>query len=389
MAYRIPLCKPIFSARAEEMVLDVLRSGAISYGRYSKRFEDALSALHGCSHGVLSNSGTSSLQVALAALKEAHNWKGGDEVLVPATTFVATANVVLMNGLKPVFVDIEDQTYGMDPDLIEKAITPRTRAIIAVHLFGIPCQIERIAAIAKKRGLRLIEDSCETACASVNGKSVGSFGDVGCFSFYACHQVNAGIGGMGITNDNHLAVLMRSLVNHGRDPSFINGMVSKAAPDKKFLFERLGFSYRVTEMEAALGLEQTERLPYTTAKRTYAGIRLYHALQREFGDMLHIPPMTGSSYMMFPVVLSESAIVGKLWAMQEFEDSGVETREMLPLLSQPFYQKMGHNIADFPVSKRVKDRGFYFGIYPEMDAKDIHYIVETFRKVLCKKEARA
>lgn len=385
MKYRIPLAQFKATDKQKALVLSVLDSGTLSYGPISQKFEALFSQKHGCKYGVVSNSGTSSLQVALAALKEYGGWEDGDEVIVPATTFVATANVVLMNNLRPVFVDIEDTTYGMDPDLVEQAIGPKTRAIIPVHLFGIPCQMDRIMPIAQKHGLRVIEDSCETVCASIDGKSVGSFGDIGVFSFYACHPVCAGIGGMATTNNKQLNDLMRSMVNHGRGGGFINGLVSDAPPDQRFLFERLGYSYRITEIEAALALAQTENLWSQTSKRIYAGYRVGSALRQEFGDMLHIPLMERSSYMMFPVLLTEHALVGKAYAMQALEDAGIETREMLPLLSQPFYVNQGHDLTQYPVSQRVKDRGFYFGIYPEMDIAEIRHIVKTFEQVLCKR----
>lgn len=389
MRFKIPLCKPEFSPRAKMLVWEVLNSGNLSHGRFSRAFEHEMSARHGCKFGVLSNSGTSALHVALVALKEKNGWENGAEVICPATTFVATANMILLAGLKPVFVDIEATTYGLDPNRIEDAITPKTRAIMAVHLFGIPCQVKRLKDLAEKYNFALIEDSCETVCASHKGLPVGSFGDVACFSFYACHQINCGIGGMSVTNNEELATLMRSLVNHGRDPSFINGMVSEAPPDQRFLFERLGFSYRVTEMEAALGLDQAENLWTNTKKRIAVGILLNASLKKEFGDLLHIPPMEESSYMMFPVVLGFGVDTTKTRFMEELEKAGIETREMLPLLSQPLYAKMGHDIREFPVSQEVKKRGFYFGIYPQMTEEDIQHIVSAFGKILRKQEATA
>lgn len=150
------------SDRVREYVNDVLDSGRLSYGPYVMRFEENFAELHGSKYAVMSNSGTSSLHVALQALKICHNWEDGDEVIVPATTFVATPNIVIHNNLKPVFVDVESDYYGIDVDKIESKISPRTKCIIPVHLFGQACQIDRVVEIAKSNGLKVIEDSCES-----------------------------------------------------------------------------------------------------------------------------------------------------------------------------------------------------------------------------------
>jgi len=149
-------------ARARELVNEVLLNNRLSYGPMSRKLEADFAKVHGCRFAVLSNSGTSALQIALQTLKELHGWNDGDEVLVPAVTFVATANIVLHNNLTPVFVDVESDMYGIDPDLMERAITPKTRAVIPVHLFGMPCDMERIQEIARAHDLKIVEDSAET-----------------------------------------------------------------------------------------------------------------------------------------------------------------------------------------------------------------------------------
>ena len=185
------------------------------------QFERELASLHDCRFGLMCNSGTSALQIALAALKEVHGWKDGDEVLVPALTFVATSNVVLYNGLTPVFVDVEPDYYELDAAKIEARITERTRAIIPVHIAGLPCDMDPIMEIAARHGLRVVEDSCETMFSRYKGKAVGSFGDIGCFSTYAAHVITTGVGGLCVTSDPELNVILKSLMNHGRDSIYI------------------------------------------------------------------------------------------------------------------------------------------------------------------------
>ena len=175
------------SARAIELVNDVLSRNRLSYGPMTESFERQFAAIHGCRFASMTNSGTSALHVALGALKEIHGWEDGDEVIVPAVTFVATPNVVLHNRMTPVLVDVEREFYGIDPNLIESAITERTRAIIPVHVFGQACDMDPVLELAKRHDLKVIEDSCECMFARYKGRSVGSLGDIGCFSTYVAH----------------------------------------------------------------------------------------------------------------------------------------------------------------------------------------------------------
>jgi len=177
------------SARAKDLVMEVLDSNRLTAGPMMARFEQEVARLHGCKYGLMSNSGTSSLQIALAVLKETYGWEDGDEVLVPALTFVATSNVVLLNGLHPVFVDVDPRYYTIDPSKIAASITPRARAIMPVHIAGLPCDMDPLLDVARAHGLRIVEDSCEAMFSRYKGRPVGSFGDIACFSTYAAHVI--------------------------------------------------------------------------------------------------------------------------------------------------------------------------------------------------------
>ena len=172
--------------------------------------------MHGQKYGIMCNSGTSALHLALEALRETDGWTDETEVLVPAITFIATSNAVLHAGMKPVFVDIDLATYNMNPDEIEKHITPRTKCIIPVHCFGMPCDMERIVSIAQKYHLRILEDCAEAHFATINGRTVGSFSDIMACSTYVAHTITTGVGGIMCTSDRSLMEVMRSLVAHGR-----------------------------------------------------------------------------------------------------------------------------------------------------------------------------
>ncbi len=263
------------SDREKQNVMDALNGSRLSYGPFSRRFEREFAQMHGCQYSVFVNSGTSALSLAVATLKELHGWQDGDEVLVPALTFVATANVVLEHNLVPVFVDCDPVTYNIDPTKIETKITPKTRCMMVVHLFGLCADMDPILEIAKRRNLKIIEDSCETVGVSYKGKRVGSFGEISCFSTYIAHLVVTGVGGLAVTKDEKYAEVLRSLANHGRDNIYvsidddkdIDGAKLHEVIKRRFKFIRRGYSFRATEMEAALGVGQLERWPEILAAR--------------------------------------------------------------------------------------------------------------------------
>ncbi len=220
-------------ALEKQYVQEALDAGRLSYGRFTAAFEEEFARLHGCRFAIFCNSGTSALQVALHALKEREGWADGDEVIVPALTFVATVNIVLQNRLTPVFVDIEPDYYAVDPALIEAKITPRTRAIIPVHLFGQPADLVAITTIARRHGLRILEDSCEAMFVHYRDRPVGAWGDAACFSTYVAHLIVTGVGGLMTTNDGDLAVMMRSLINHGRDGIYLSADADQTDDPRK------------------------------------------------------------------------------------------------------------------------------------------------------------
>lgn len=354
-----------------------LTSGRISYGPLSGDFEARFALLHNRKHGILSNSGTSSLQVSLQALKEAEGWHDGDEVIVPATTFVATVNIVLHNNMKPVLVDVLPDTFAIDPNLIEDAITPRTRAIIPVHPFGLPADMKSIMDIAMKHHLFVIEDSAEAMYVSTDGRSVGDWGHIACFSFYVAHLLTMGVGGISLTDDRELSLRMRSLVNHGiewnslpygdaYDPSHLG---------RHFRFTSIGHSFRVTELEAALGLAQLDDISAIIDKRQENARKITELLGIALGghiDIQHIPDGSDHSYMVFPIV---SKYIGTDKAIEYLRFLGIETREMLPLLNQPCYTNM-FDSRKYPVSREIEHYGYYVPCHQYLTDYDIHYMCD-------------
>ncbi|MDE3257670.1 MAG: DegT/DnrJ/EryC1/StrS family aminotransferase [Gemmatimonadota bacterium] len=374
------------SPRARALVNEVLDSNRLSYGPMTRRFEAGFARAHGCRFGVMSNSGTSALLVALAALKELHGWADGDEVILPAVTFAGTANIVFHARMRPVLVDVDPIHYELDPEKIEAAVTSRTRALIPVHVFGQPCDMDPVLELARQYGLRVIEDSAETMFARYKGRSVGSLGEIGCFSTYAAHLLTTGVGGLNTTDNPEYAEKLRSLINHGRDSTYLNiDDDDRKSPEelrrivaRRFSFVSLGYSFRLTEMEAALGLAQLEVGTEMIARRRTNAAWLTGKLSghEAFLQLPRIRPGCEHSFMMYPIVLRDR----KKDALVDFlEQNRVETREMLPLTNQPLYQRlMGIGEADYPVAGWINTSGFYIGCHQDLSSTDLDRIVELF-----------
>lgn len=388
------------SDKAKAYVNEVLESNRLSYGKFTEAFERKFAERHDAKFAIMMNSGTSALRTAVACLKEVGLWKAGDEILVPAVTFIATVNVVLDHDLKPVFVDVDPRTYNIDPAKIEEKITPRTRAIIPVHLFGQPCDMDPILAIAKRHNLKIIEDSCETMFARYKGRSVGSFGDIACFSTYAAHLIVTGVGGLAVTSNSQYATILKSLANHGRDSIYLHIDDDKNLDQqglfqvvrRRFRFERLGYSFRATEMEAALGLAQLEEIDALLEKRLKnANYFIEHF--KKYEQSLQLPyrqPDTDHVFMVFPILIRDPRIAKDNLVMY-LEENNIETRDLFPILSQPVYTRLYGNLEpQYPVAAGISKNGFYIGCHPYLTSGELSYVVdkfgEFFKKYATKKD---
>lgn len=385
---RIELGYLKISPAAKRYVAQALEANRLSTGPFIRRFERAFAAEHGCAQAVMCNSGTSALQIALAALKERHGWQDGDEVLVPAVTFIATSNIVLQNRLTPVFVDADPVTYNLDPAQIERHRTPKTRAIIPAHLFGLPCDMAEIQAIARRHRLEVLEDSCETMFVAYRGQKVGSFGALGCFSTYVAHLLVTGVGGVITTNDDALATMCRSIMAHGRDTIYLSiddddALNTDAARaqmiQRRFSFIRMGYSYRATELEGALGVAALEEKDAMMRARQVNGRYLLERLRplEEYLQGPATPPDREHAFMMFPILLKPGVDRDPL--LNELEAQGIETRYMMPLLTQPYYRQLFGDLEDrYPVAAWINRHGFYIGCHQGLTRDDLDYVADVF-----------
>lgn len=358
----------------------VLRSNRLSYGPMTRKFEQRFARLHDCDHAVFCNSGTSALHVALQALKEADGWRDGDEVIVPAVTFVATVNIVLHNRMKPVFVDVDRRSYNIDTERMYDAIGPRTRCIIPVHLMGLPADMDPI----RETGLRIIEDSCESMFARYRGRFVGSIGDIGCFSTYIAHYIVTGVGGLATTNDPELDIALRSLINHGRDPGYLSiddddvgGRKLFDVVERRFRFVTTGHSFRSTELEAAIGLAQLTRYKDIVAARRSNADYLSAGLANlsEHLQLPSVPEDREHAFMLYPIV----TVSGEKRELVNFlEASGVETRDLMPLIDQPAHRGLVR--ARVPSARWLLRRGFYVGCHQYLTRRHLDYVINRIHQ---------
>lgn len=352
------------SRKQKRLVKQVLNSGRLTYGDKTRELEERFAAIHGANYAMFTNSGTSSLKIALHALKDTYGWKDGDEVIIPAVTFVATMNVVLMNNLKPVLVDVQQDTVNIDPKLIERAITKRTRAIIPVHLLGQPADMEAIMKIAKDHDLRVVEDSCETMF--VNKIQ----GDVACFSSYLAHLLVTGVGGFITTNNQELAPIMRSMMFHGRDESYLTIDDKPQDIAKRFWFPRFGYSDRMTEMEAALGLGELDN--WKDMIRQRQDNAEYLAARLPINCTYPITSFSDHAFMFFPILVEQRDEL-----MLFLESRGIQTRTMMPLINQPLVKP--YLKKEYPVAQYIYDHGLLLGCHQYLNRSDLDYIIDNVK----------
>jgi dTDP-4-amino-4,6-dideoxygalactose transaminase len=348
----IPIAHPLIGQEEKRAVLEVLESGMLAQGSRVAAFEAAFAQYCGTRHAVATSSGTSALHVALLA----HDLGPGDEVITTPFTFVASANVIIYVGAQPVFVDIQPETFNIDPRLVEAAITSRTRAILPVHLFGLPADLDALMEIARRHHLAVIEDACQAHGASYRGQRVGSFG-TGCFSFYPTKNMTTAESGMITTNDDLIADRCRLIRQHGSR--------------QRYRHDTLGFNFRMTELQAAIGLVQLEKLEKFNEQRI-ANAR--HLTERLRGVQVPVVPF-GSRHVFHQYTVRVSG--GRRDAMLDGLRSrgiGADVYYPLPVHAQPFYRERGHT-ACLPQAERASREVLSLPVHPGLQSTDLELIV--------------
>lgn len=362
----IPIAKPIIGNEEIDKVVEVLRSGRVAQGRKVAEFEEAFAAYIGTDYAVAVNSGTAALHLALLA----HGIGEGDEVITTSFSFIATGNAILFTGAEPVFVDINEKTFNIDPDRVEEKITSLTKAILPVHLYGQPCDMGKMMEIAKKHNLAVIEDACQAHGAEYRGRRTGSFG-IGCFSFYPTKNMITGEGGMVTSDNKEIAEKLRMLRNHGQK--------------KRYFHEMLGYNLRMTDLAAAIGLCQLNKLEDFNAKRRLNAQKLTWGLQNIKGIITpYVMPEVKHVFHQYTMRVTGESSTSRDDLREELTRLGINTEIYypLPIHRQPFYRR-GHD-EYLPHTEKASREVLSLPVHPSVEEMEIQEILEAFSEIMTK-----
>jgi perosamine synthetase len=371
---RIPVAQPILTKNAKKYLLDCVDSGWLSsIGPYVGRFENNFAKYIGVSHGIATNSGTSAIHLALASL----DIKPNDEVILPALTMIATVLPILYLGATPILVDSETQTGNIDVKKVEKKITKKTKAIIIVHLHGHPVEMDTVLTLVKKYNIKLIEDAAEAHGAEYKGKKVGSFGDIGCFSFYGNKIITTGEGGMCLTNNKSLAKKIRDLGDIDRHHT------------RHFYHDKIAYTYRMSNLQAAVGLSQLENIKIFIEKKRRIAFQYnkhltpnsYHLTSHYFDLPLELT-YAKSVYWQYGILIKKNSFGNSVQLAKYLEKLGIETRPFfLPMHKQPALLK--HNLfkgEKYPVAESLSRTGLCLPSALTMTDDQIEFVSNNVKK---------
>ncbi len=378
----IPIAKPYFDTREMKAVAKVLSSGWIVQGPQVKRFEDLIEKFQRCKYAIATTSATTALHLALVSIGIGES----DEVLVPAFTHPSTANVVRYVGATPIFVDVKIPDFNIDAIEIEKKITKKTRAIIPVHLFGLPADMDPIMDIAKHYKLKVVEDAACALGAEYKGNKAGGIGDSGAFSFHPRKAITTGEGGMLTTNNDEIAFRTRALRSHGESISDEERHKADEIIYPEFIM--LGFNYRMTDIQAAIGIEQMKKFPLILKERRKLASKYNELLvDLEKREYLLLPPRRDRffhSYQSYVIFLKDKVKVERDKLSNELQKRGIVTRKgtyYVPTIK--FYREtFGLEKDAFPHSKEAEEKSLALPLYAGMREKDLTYVVENLRDLL-------
>jgi perosamine synthetase len=365
----IPLSRPFLDESEAKLVLEVLRSRHLSLGSYVPRFEGMLADWVGAPYAAAVSSGTAGLHLAcrIAGIGP------GDEVITSPYSFVASANCFMYEGATPVFVDVDPRTFNIDPAAVEEAITEKTRAIVPVDIFGYPCELDELRAIADRHGLALVEDSCEALGAEYKGRRLGSHGHLAVFAFYPNKQMTTGEGGMVTTGSAEELELLVSLRNQGR-----------ADTDGWLDHSRFGFNYRLSDVHAAIGIAQLEKLDELLAMRRAAAERYAALLDKVDGVSRLAPDDAAHRRSWFVYVVKLASGIDRDGVIAKLEDVGIQSRPYLPCihLQQYMRERFGFREWMFPVAEETSRKTLALPFYSGIDPEDQERVVEALRSAI-------
>jgi CDP-4-dehydro-6-deoxyglucose reductase, E1 len=382
---------PVFDEKEVLNALEALLNVRISQGPKVRLFEEMAARYVGTRYAIACNSGSSANLLALTALIASGKVERGSEVIIPATTFATVASPILQVGLVPVYVDISDRSWNIDPSEIEKAIGPKTRVIMPVHTFGNPADMPAIMKIARKHNLLVLEDCCEAHGAMIGKKKVGSFSDLSTLSFFVAHNITTGEGGMIFTNDKELDVLLRSLREFGRvsdqvmaQERFTYGKGILKGFDARYIFERLGYNVRMTDITASMGVEQIKKLDGLNRKR-FRIVDAYLKALKPYEKYLVLPTVEKGhvhTFYGFPFVIRKDAPFTRMEFISFLEKRGIETRPFFGgcLPDQPgFRDEPKRIVGDLPVARWIRDYSVFVGCHAALTPLHVKHVTSAFK----------
>lgn len=390
---KIPFGTISITQRAKDLTMEVLNSGRVSQGKFVREFEKKFAEIVGVKEAVAVSSGTEAVTLALAVFYD-FGAQRGDEVIMPANSFVATGNAVVNAGFQPIFVDIERETLNINPNKIEETVTAKTKAILPVHLMGKPAEMDKINEIAKKYRLSVVEDAAEAHGAFYKGKSVGGLGDMGAFSLYLAHIISSIEGGIVTTNNSQYAEILRSLRSHGRackcEKCILNtssGYCAKRfmyGTDIRFVFERIGYSCKMNEIEAVIGLGNLEIYEEILEKRKN-NMKLFTEGLQGFSQYFFTISEENHEKIgphAFPIILKDGIGFSRDQLVKYLEENGIETRYLFPSIPTqcPGFAYLGYKLGEFPEAEYIGNNGFHIGVHQDIGEKEIEYFFDKLRE---------
>ena len=360
----IPIAKPNIGEDEIKRVTDVLKSGMLAQGKVVEEFEHAFAKYCNVDYAIATSSGTTAVHTALMAM----GVKQGDEVITTDFSFIASASSILMQGATPVFCDISKETFNIDPLLIEEKITEKTKTILPVHLYGHPCDMNIINDIASDHNLVVLEDACQAHGALYHGKKVGGLSDVGVFSFYPTKNMTTGEGGIIVTNNEHIAEQSRLIRNHGQHAKYRHGS--------------LGYNYHMTNIAAAIGVTQLDKLDKWNDKRRENAKYLSDHFENVCGiSPPHVEPYAGHCFHQYTVKVEDDFPLSRDKLCKHLQENGIGfgIHYPLPLHRQPLFEKLGYTDENVncPVASEMSEKVLSLPVHPHLSNDDLERIVEN------------
>jgi CDP-4-dehydro-6-deoxyglucose reductase, E1 len=396
---RIPLTVPTYGSDEVEEALDSLLSTWVTMGDKVKRFEEAFAKYNGSKHAVMVNSGSSANLLALSVLTNSivrDHIEKGSEIITPAVTWATTVYPIANVGCTPVLVDVDPETFNILPDEVERAITSKTRAIMPVHLLGCPFDVEKIRKLAKAHDLYMVEDACESTGAEYQGRKVGSFGDMGTFSFFISHHISTIEGGMVVTDDDTLFEYLKAMRAFG----WVRDLKDKARHatsnkniDPRFLFITHGYNLRPTELQGAFGIHQINKLDGFIEQRR-RNAQYWTGKLSGYSDLItlpHEPPDTKHVYFGYPITVKSSSPFSREELVDHLETKLVETRPIMAgnIAEQPAMKRLPHRISgSLKNARMIARQSFFFGNHNRIGAMEREYIADSIVGFLNSKSVR-